>query len=132
MRQAWLPASPEGAPIARAIVRDAAHKLGLDSESTWELTLATTEAFANAVEHGAPSDPRGIELRMGVEDGRLAVEVIDCGGCFPDVPRTKKPSGHGGRGLPLIAAIVDHFEVVPDEGTTRVRFQKRVACGVSR
>jgi serine/threonine-protein kinase RsbW len=127
MRQAWLPARPEGAPIARAIVRDAARELGFDSATTWELMLATTEAVANAVEHGAPCDPRGIELRMDVEDGRLEVEVADCGGCFPEVPRTKKPGGRGGRGLPIIAAIVDHLEVVPDSGTTRVRFQKRLA-----
>jgi serine/threonine-protein kinase RsbW len=127
MRQAWLPATPEGAPRARAIVRDAAAELGLDDATTWELTLATTEAVANAVEHGAPCDPRGIELRMDIQDGRLEVEVVDCGGCFPDVPRTQKPGGHGGRGLPIIAAVVDHLEVVPDRGTTRVRFEKRVA-----
>ncbi len=113
--------------MARAIVREAANDLGLDRSTTWELMLATTEAFANAVEHGSPCDPRGIELRMEVDDGRLEVEVVDCGGCFPDVPQTKKPRGHGGRGLPIITAIVDHFEVVPDSGTTRVRFEKRLA-----
>ena len=128
MRQAWLPATPEGAPIARAIVREAAQELGLDSDTTWQLTLATTEAFANAVEHGSPCDPRGIELCMHVDDSRLEVELVDCGGCFPDVPRTRKPEGHGGRGLPLITAVVDHFEVLPERGTTRVRFQKRLAA----
>jgi serine/threonine-protein kinase RsbW len=126
MRQAWLPATPEGAPMARAIVREAARHLGLDSGTTWELMLATTEAIANAVEHGAPCDPRGIELRMEVGAGRLQVEVVDCGGCFPEVPSTSKPHGHGGRGLPIIAAIVDHFEVVPESGMTRVRFEKRL------
>lgn len=131
MRQAWLPATPEGAPIARAIVREATRDLDLDGKTTWELMLATTEAFANAVEHGAPCDPRGIELRMEVDGGRCEVEVVDCGGCFPDVPRTSKPGGHGGRGLPIIAAIVDHFEVVPDSGTTRVRFEKRLAPGLA-
>jgi anti-sigma regulatory factor (Ser/Thr protein kinase) len=89
--------------------------------------LATTEAFANAVEHGAPCDPLGIELRMEVVDDGLEVEVVDYGGGFPGVPRTKKPRGEGGHGLPLIAAIMDHFEVVPDSGTTRVRFQKHLA-----
>jgi len=127
MRQAWLPATPEGAPIARAFVRDAARDLRLDSETTWELMLATTEAFANAVEHGAPCDPRGIELCLKLDDGRLEIEVVDCGGCFPDVPRTSKPRGHGGRGLLLIAAVVDNLEVVPAPGTTRVRFEKRLA-----
>jgi len=127
MRQAWLPATPEGAPLARAFVRDAAGDLGLDRRTTWELMLATTEAIANAVEHGSPCDPRGIELRLAVDGGRLEVEVVDCGGCFPDVPRTSKPRGHGGRGLPIIAAIADNVEVVPDHGMTRLRFDKRVA-----
>jgi serine/threonine-protein kinase RsbW len=113
--------------MARAIVRGAARELGLEGDITWELMLATTEAFANAVEHGAPCDPRGIELRMEVEGGTLEVEIVDCGGCFPDVPRTSKPHGHGGRGLPIISAVVDHFEVVPQDGRTRVRFEKRLA-----
>jgi serine/threonine-protein kinase RsbW len=117
--------------MARAMVREAASEIGLDSGTTWELTLATTEAFANAVEHGAPCDPRGIELRLAVDDTRVEVEVTDCGGCFPEVPRTSKPNGHGGRGLPIIAAIVDNFEVVPDSGTTRVRFEKRLASGLA-
>jgi serine/threonine-protein kinase RsbW len=129
MRQAWLPATPEGAPLARAMVRDAAAELGLDTATTWELKLATTEAFANAVEHGKPCDPRGIHLRMEVEEGGLAVEVLDCGGCFPDTPRTSKPDGGGGRGLPIMAAITDHLEVIPNAGTTRVRFEKRLSPG---
>jgi serine/threonine-protein kinase RsbW len=112
-------------------VREAAGALGLDDATTWELTLATTEAFANAVEHGKPCDPRGIELRLDVEAGRLHVEVMDCGGCFPDAPRTRKPHGHGGRGLSIITAIVDRFEVVPGHGTTRVRFEKRVGAGLA-
>jgi serine/threonine-protein kinase RsbW len=108
-------------------MRDAAAELGIDAGTTYELMLATTEAFANAVEHGKPCDPRGILMCMELEDGRLGVEIVDCGGCFPDTPRTTKPSGHGGRGLPIIAAIVDEFEVVPEDETTRVRFEKRLA-----
>jgi serine/threonine-protein kinase RsbW len=127
MRQAWLPAAPEGAPVARAIVRDEAAGLGLDPNTTYELMLATTEAFANAVEHGKPCDARGILMSMDVEDGRVGVEIVDCGGCFPDVPRTNKPVGRGGRGLPIIWAVMDDFEVVPEHETTRVRFQKRLA-----
>ena len=81
--------------MARAIVREATEALGLDRSTEWELTLATTEAFANAVEHGAPCDPRGIRLGIEIEDGRLHVEIADCG-CFRS-DRTSKPEGHGGR-----------------------------------
>jgi serine/threonine-protein kinase RsbW len=108
-------------------VREEAAELGFDAETTYDLMLATTEAFANAVEHGKPCNARGILMSMDVEDGRVGVEIVDCGGCFPDVPRTNKPVGHGGRGLPIISAIVDDFEVVPEHETTRVRFQKRLA-----
>jgi anti-sigma regulatory factor (Ser/Thr protein kinase) len=127
MRQAWLPAAREGAAQARAIVRDAASELGLDSSTTWELMLATTAAFANAVEHGRPCDPRGIHLRVDFRHGRVGVEVRDCG-CFTGA-RTSKRRGEGGRGMPLIAAVTDHLEVLPDSGNTCVRFQKRLALG---
>jgi serine/threonine-protein kinase RsbW len=127
VRESWLPAAPESAPTARAIVREVAAELELDGACTWELLLATTEAFANAVEHGEPCDPRGILLRVEVNGGAIDVEVVDCGGCFPQSRPTSKARGEGGRGMPIIAAITDQLDVVPDSGRTRVRFAKRVA-----
>jgi serine/threonine-protein kinase RsbW len=127
MRQAWLPAAPEGAPQARAIVREAAGELGLDGRTTFALMLATTEAFANAVEHGRPCDPRGIFLGMERRDGRLSVEVCDCGGRFRHFRASSKDRSEGGRGMPIIAAIMDTLEILPGARTTRVRFTKRLA-----
>jgi anti-sigma regulatory factor (Ser/Thr protein kinase) len=128
MRQAWLPAAPEGASQARAIVREFAAELRLDGECTWDLLLATSEAFTNAVEHGSPCETQGIQLRLDSEGGRVGVEVRDCGGLFAGGVRTSKPSGLGGRGIPLILAVTDQLEVVPDAGATVVRFEKRVAA----
>jgi anti-sigma regulatory factor (Ser/Thr protein kinase) len=127
-RESWLPALPEGAPQARAVVREFAAELRLDGETTWELLLATTEAFANAVEHGSPCEAQGILLRLEGEDARIGVEVRDCGGSFAHGARTSKPSGHGGRGIPLILALTDQLEVLPGPGATVVRFEKRVAA----
>ena len=124
-RETWLPAAPEGVPRARAIVRELADELSLDPGTTWDLVLATSEAFANAVEHGQPCDPRGILLRAEIGDGRMGVEVSDCG-CFPAEPTTTKLHGEGGRGMRIIEAIVDQVEVHPDRGSTRVRFAKRL------
>jgi serine/threonine-protein kinase RsbW len=126
-RESWLPAAPEGVPKARAIVRELADELRLDGATKWELMLATSEAFANAVEHGRSCEPRGIFLGVEVADGRVGVEVRDCGGCFPAAQPSAKRSGEGGRGMPIIAAIMDQLEVVPDSGRTRVRFAKRLA-----
>jgi serine/threonine-protein kinase RsbW len=109
------------------MVREVADELRLDGETTWELMLATSEAFANAVEHGSPCDPRGIRVRVDTDDGRVRVEVCDCGGCFPSDGRSSKEHGTGGRGMPIIAAVMDHLEVVPDSDATRVRFAKQLA-----
>ena len=126
-RESWLPAAPASAPAARAIVRAAASELRLDGPTTWELMLATTEAVANAIEHGEPCELRGIHLSLEARDGTIGVEVRDCGGCFPERPRTTKPNQQGGRGMPIIESIMDRLEIVPSRGITRVRFEKRLA-----
>jgi serine/threonine-protein kinase RsbW len=126
--ESWLPSAPASATEARALVRDAASELRLDGPTTWELMLATTEAIANAVEHGEPCDRRGIFLRMQVIDGSFEVEVRDCGGCYPAESRSSKPDEQGGRGISIIAAIMDRLEIVPSTGLTRVRFEKRVTA----
>jgi anti-sigma regulatory factor (Ser/Thr protein kinase) len=128
-RESWLPAVPESAPQARALVREIASELRLDGATTWELMLATTEAFANAVEHGAPCEGGGILLRIAGDAGGVGVEVADCGYYNGDA-RSSKPEGLGGRGIPIIAAIMDSLEVLPEAGSTRVRFEKRVAVAV--
>jgi len=124
-RESWLPALPEGVPQARAIMRDLARELRLDGATTWKLVLATSEAFANAVEHGRACDPRGIFLRVETRDGKVGVEVADCG-CFAE-KRTTRRRDERGRGLGIIAAIMDQFEVVPGTGATRVRFAKQLS-----
>ena len=126
--ESWLPSAPASATEARALVRDAASELRLDGSTTWELMLATTEAVANAVEHGQPCDPRGIFLRLEALDGTFEVEVRDCGGCFPAQPRSTKPDKQGGRGMPIIAAIVDRLVILRTTGITRVRFEKRLVA----
>jgi anti-sigma regulatory factor (Ser/Thr protein kinase) len=128
MRESWLPATPESAPRARAIVREAAVEYGLDGESAWDLMLATSEAVSNAILHGAAcrqNGERGILLRvLPWDDGNgLFVEVCDCG-TFEAKPLPSPDATHG-RGIPIIAAVVDHFELLPDGPLTRVRFGKR-------
>jgi len=125
--ESWLPAAPTSTPQARALVRSAASRLRLDGSTTWELMLATTEAVANAIEHGEPCDPRGIFLRLEAVDGSFEVEVRDCG-CFAGEARSAKPDQQGGRGMPIIASMMDSLEVLRGTGATRVRFEKRLAA----
>ena len=124
-RESWLPAVPQSAPLARAIVRDAAAEYGLDGETTWDLMLATSEAVANAVLHGQGcADNASIRLRIRATGEGLFVEVCDCGRFGGRrAPATKESLG--GRGIPLMSAVTDDFELLPETGGTRVRFGKR-------
>jgi anti-sigma regulatory factor (Ser/Thr protein kinase) len=126
MRESWLPAKPESATRARTIVRQASIEQGLDDGGAWSLMLATTEAVSNAILHGrACSDgDNGILLRVLSWDDGLWVEVCDCGR-FEAGPLPPAPDETHGRGIPLITAVVDHLELVPDGPFTRVRFGKR-------
>lgn len=129
-RESWLPAEPESASAARGLVREAASELGLEQDAVWDLQLATTEAVANAVTHGVPCEEHGFMLKIESCNGGLCVEVCDCGHFTPRfaIPEVGELGALGGRGLPIIAAVSDHFEFAPDDEQTRVRFGKRLAA----
>jgi len=130
-RESWLPAVPESAPLARAIVRDAAAEHGLDGETTWDLMLATSEAVANAILHGSDCGHpnRGVMLMVEIDQKTISIEVCDCGS-FDAQLRPAASDDLGGRGIPLIAAMADHFELLPEPSGTRVRFGKRLPVAV--
>jgi serine/threonine-protein kinase RsbW len=126
-RESWLTAAPKSAPIARALVRDAAAEYGLDGATTWDLMLATSEAVANAVLHGSACEgaEHGVLLIIEVDENSISIEVCDCGS-FDAHLRPAAQDDIGGRGIPIIAALADHFELIPEPFQTRVRFGKRL------
>jgi serine/threonine-protein kinase RsbW len=127
-RESWLPATPASASRARAIVRELGSARGLSLEDTWDLTLATTEAVANVINHGTPCGPQGFLLRVQSCGEGVCVEICDCGTFSPTIRNLPHTDSVGGRGIPLIAAVSDVFEVVPGADQTRVRIGKRVAA----
>jgi anti-sigma regulatory factor (Ser/Thr protein kinase) len=122
-RESWLPATPESARLARAIVREAAAEQELDGEATWDIMLATTEAVANAILHGSACDDGILLCVIPCHDG-LCVEVCDCGQFDSELVAPERDATSG-RGIPIIAAVVDQFAIVPEACQTRVRFGKR-------
>lgn len=124
-RELWLAAVPQSAAKARPIVREAASEQGLDDSAVWDLTLAITEAVTNAILHGqACAETSAIRLLIEGSDRGLYVEVCDCGRF---VARSEPPAKDGlsGRGIPLMSAVTDDFELTAETGGTRVRFGKR-------
>jgi anti-sigma regulatory factor (Ser/Thr protein kinase) len=124
-RELWLAAAPQSAAKARAIVREAAGEQGLDDGAVWDLMLATTEAVTNAVVHGRGcTDTSAIRILIQSTEHGLFVEVCDCGR-FVHRSRPVSKDSPGGRGIPLMSAVTDDFELMPETGGTRVRFGKR-------
>jgi anti-sigma regulatory factor (Ser/Thr protein kinase) len=124
MRQeTWLPATPASAGSARRLVREAAAAVGLEGEPTWDLMLAATEAVTNAVQHGEPWPNDCVLFTTEPCPRGLRVEVCDLG-AFDGRPEPAAIDATCGRGLQIIAALVDRFEVRNGDGRTRVRFEK--------
>jgi anti-sigma regulatory factor (Ser/Thr protein kinase) len=129
-RDAWLAAAPESAATARAIVREVAGEQGLDDRAIWDLMLATTEAVSNAVLHGQGCDETGaIRLRIQTTEDGVFIEVCDCGRFT--LRRVATERSEGGRGIPIMSAVTDDFELLPETGGTRVRFGKRLVAAAA-
>jgi serine/threonine-protein kinase RsbW len=126
--ETWLPAVPASARAARSIVRDAATEAGLEDDRAWDLMLATSEAFANAIRHGRAWANECILLTTEpCAGGGLRVEVTDCG-TFDSRLEPTPIDATSGRGIPIIAAVVDRIEVQNGNGRTLVRFERHAAA----
>jgi anti-sigma regulatory factor (Ser/Thr protein kinase) len=137
-----LVVEPEIASVVRA--RDAATRWLTDTSTTSSsddraaLGLVVTETVANAVHHGGPGPVR---LDLTLAEGVLVGEVRDRGtwrGPAPDhlvghlAERTAAVDAERGRGLTLVAALVDEFAVAPSAAGTAVRFVRHLGAGGRR
>ncbi|MEV0001932.1 SpoIIE family protein phosphatase [Micromonospora sp. NPDC050980] len=116
-----LPADPTRLSVLRKRLEDflVAHQVG--ETDLFDLTVAISEAAANAIEH--PVDP--VEPTIGVEvtiaDGTVTATVRDTG-------RWRESSGSSfrGRGLTLIQALGE-MSVTRTEGGTELTLRRRLA-----
>ena len=127
-RETWLPAAPASVKAARGVVCQAATEAGLDDTRTWDLMLATSEAVANAVRHGTALRDHRILLTTTRCARGLRVEVCNRG-TFDCAPKPAALKATSGRGIQIIAAVVDRLTVESGSGRTVVRFEKRTAPG---
>lgn len=81
--------------------------------------LAITELVANAVEAGIPGAPIG--LAVALDDYRVTIAVTNVGDPFtpPDV-NAAEPLRERGRGIKMIKALADRFDVDHADGATTV------------
>lgn len=119
-------------PLARRLLLGTMETAGVDPDVSFDLSLALSEACANAVEHGGcgglPDDGAGAYDVTAYLDGDCCrIEVTDSGPGFPaaTVARRRPSLAEHGRGLHLIAELSDHarFRNRPGRGAV-VSFDK--------
>ena len=108
-----IPADLASIAVVRAAIFSALRDRGWDDEECRRVTLATSEAVANAVEHG--SEPGElVEVVHQVTEDDAMVRVLDSGcgvRCEPPASAPQaSPDAPRGRGLAIIAALTDNVE----------------------
>ncbi|MFF6874356.1 ATP-binding protein [Streptomyces sp. NPDC012474] len=116
-----LRATPRGARMARHLAVGRLHSWGIPhgTEASDAVALIVSELAANAVTHGRVPG-RDFELRLSLLGGSVRVEVTDTHSGPPSPPSPPGPRGverpglldEHGRGLLLVAALADRWEVL--------------------
>ncbi|AWW38698.1 MULTISPECIES: ATP-binding protein [Streptomyces] len=120
-------------PLARRLLLGTMETAGVDPDVSYDLSVALTEACANAVEHGgdtAHGRSTGAYRVTAYLDGeKCRIEVADSGPGFTRVQATAVPAradAEHGRGLCLIEELADHVQIgtSPGLGGAVVSFDK--------
>ncbi|MEV0692248.1 ATP-binding protein [Streptomyces sp. NPDC050388] len=125
-------------PLARRLLIGAMETAGVDPDISYDLSVALSEACANAVEHGGGAARGGSSEAYRVTaylDGeKCRIEVADVGPGFPvgtggrarPSARPVPSDAEHGRGLCLIQELADHVHIgnKPGLGGAVVSFDK--------
>ncbi|MEH0840848.1 SpoIIE family protein phosphatase [Micromonospora sp. CPCC 205711] len=115
-----LPADPTRLSVLRKRLEDFLGGHGVDENDLFDLTVAVSEAAANAIEHPvSPTEPT-IGVEVVIEDGTVVVTVRDSGKW-----RESTGAGFRGRGLSLIRALGE-LTVTRTSSGTEVTLRRRL------
>lgn len=118
-----LPAEPKTLAHVRRLVRRWLVDRGAQERDVAEVTIAVSEACANAIEHAYPPGEASFELHVWGQNGEVTVSVRDAG-------RWRAPRGqHRGRGLSIIVAAMDDVQIDRRKEGTEVVMRRRIGRG---
>ncbi|WP_405743415.1 ATP-binding protein [Streptomyces sp. NBC_01525] len=117
---------PASVPLARRLLLGAMETAGVDPDICYDLSVALSEACANAVEHGGDEDGSDYRVTAYIDGDTCHIEVSDSGPGFVRAPRPADPAlltpppapadAEDGRGLFLIEALTDHVRYATGTG----------------
>ncbi len=123
-----VPADLRSLVLVRAAVSASLEREGWSGEVAARVVLAAHEAAANAIEHGSDAESL-VEVHLALDGERASLRVSDAGrpgvaGLDGPPPIPPDPSGSRGRGLIIMEAIAERFEVrAREDGGTELRLE---------
>ncbi|MFD5162791.1 ATP-binding protein [Streptomyces hawaiiensis] len=125
-------------PLARRLLIGTMETAGVDPDISYDLSVALSEACANAVEHGGDTGhgpgSEAYRVTAYLDGEKCRIEVADAGPGFPaaSAGRSRPPirpahsDAENGRGLCLIEELADHVHIgnKPGRGGAVVSFDK--------
>ncbi len=127
-------------PLARRLLVGAMETAGVDPDVSYDLSLALSEACANAVEHGGDASSTDYRVTAFIDGDTCRIEVTDSGPALPRgrharalAARTPQPTcqapAHQARqpAAPRETALAEHGRglFLIEELTDRVRYRNR-------
>ncbi|GEC07513.1 hypothetical protein SSP24_51680 [Streptomyces spinoverrucosus] len=110
-------------PLARRLLLGTMETAGVDPDVSYDLSVALTEACANAVEHGGDtahgSSSGAYRVTAYLDGEKCRIEVTDSGPGFARPhprPLPARTDAEHGRGLCLIEELADHVHIGNNPG----------------
>jgi|GEM_PF-705960 len=119
-----LDAAPPSMPLLRQTLRRWLEQSGVPGPEIFEVSVAASEAFSNAIEHAYSASDARIEVEGRLDGDTLTLTVRDWGQWRP-------PRGvNRGRGLGLMRGLMDDVSVTPGTDGTLVQMRRRLPRAV--
>ena len=129
-----LDSTLDSVDVAEEAVLKEAEEIGFDEDDLHKIGMSVRECMVNAVVHGTRYNARKkVHVMIQRTSDRLAVVIQDEGDGFdmatlPDPLANENLLRHSGRGLLLIQAFMDEFQIRPREPKgTEVKMVKILA-----
>ena len=110
---------PQVVGLVRHELRRWLDEHGVASTDQVDITLACSEACANAVEHPGRPARQAFEVEAWREDGELLLSVRDFGAWTDPTS-----GGTRGRGLRMIKSLMDDVEITSGEDGTKISMRR--------
>jgi anti-sigma regulatory factor (Ser/Thr protein kinase)/putative methionine-R-sulfoxide reductase with GAF domain len=118
-----LPADVESIPLMRRVLGRWLQEAGATQDQADDVSLATSEACANAIEHAYGPGPGILEVSASVSPGGDALVAVRDFGSW-----RQSRGANRGRGLLLMEGLTDSVEVVRGDDGTTVQLSRRLGA----